>query len=207
MTGTYNLLHFILNNYAYSRFSIKLLKCILICRNLYLITLDDFTCYILCNFSTAISAPTIKTNNSSTRRMADRLTQLQDAVNQLADHFCNSIGVLQQCSPPSKFDGFDKQPGKSPSEVPQEDYALTFAKLISRTAKDVDTLIDSLPSEESSLKVQLESLRRLEAENQEEARKLEEVVSHGQHLLDRVQEALRDIAQCQLRCQAMETDT
>lgn len=87
------------------------------------------------------------------------------------------------------------------------DYALTFAKLISRTAKDVDTLIDSLPSEESSLKVQLESLRRLEAENQEEARKLEEVVSHGQHLLDRVQEALRDIAQCQLRCQAMETDT
>lgn len=110
-------------------------------------------------------------------------------------------------SSPSKFDGFDKQPGKSPSEVPQEDYALTFAKLISRTAKDVDTLIDSLPSEESSLKVQLESLRRLEAENQEEARKLEEVVSHGQHLLDRVQEALRDIAQCQLRCQAMETDT
>ncbi|XP_022345313.1 mediator of RNA polymerase II transcription subunit 21-like [Crassostrea virginica] len=139
--------------------------------------------------------------------MADRLTQLQDAVNQLADHFCNSIGVLQQCSPPSKFDGFDKQPGKSPSEIPQEDYALTFAKLIARTAKDVDSLVDSLPSEESSLKVQLESLRRLEAENQEEARKLEEVVSHGQDLLDRIQEALRDIAQCQLRCQAMETDT
>lgn len=37
------------------------------------------------------------------------------------------------------------------------DYALTFAKLISRTAKDVDTLIDSLPSEESSLKVQVRS--------------------------------------------------
>lgn len=37
------------------------------------------------------------------------------------------------------------------------DYALTFAKLISRTAKDVDTLIDSLPSEESSLKVQVSS--------------------------------------------------
>jgi hypothetical protein len=35
------------------------------------------------------------------------------------------------------------------------DYALTFAKLIARTAKDTDTLIDSLPSEESSLKVQV----------------------------------------------------
>ena len=35
------------------------------------------------------------------------------------------------------------------------DYALTFAKLIARTAKDVDSLVDSLPSEESSLKVQV----------------------------------------------------
>ena len=28
---------------------------------------------------------------------------------QLADHFCNSIGVLQQSAPPGKFPGFDKQ--------------------------------------------------------------------------------------------------
>ena len=35
------------------------------------------------------------------------------------------------------------------------DYAATFSKLIARTAKDIDVLIDSLPSEESSLELQV----------------------------------------------------
>ena len=35
------------------------------------------------------------------------------------------------------------------------DYAAVFSKLIARTAKDIDVLIDSLPSEESSLELQV----------------------------------------------------
>ncbi|KAL3856704.1 hypothetical protein ACJMK2_011427 [Sinanodonta woodiana] len=139
--------------------------------------------------------------------MADRLTQLQDAVNQLADHFCNSIGVLQQCAPSSPFPGFDKQGGKSPAAPLTEDYAPIFAKLIARTAKDIDTLIDSLPSEESSLELQLASLKKLEIENQEAAKKLEEVVAKGENLLHQIQEALNDIAHCQLQCQALESSS
>ncbi|RZF40571.1 hypothetical protein LSTR_LSTR013285 [Laodelphax striatellus] len=43
--------------------------------------------------------------------MADRLTQLQDLINQQAEYFCNSIGILQQFSTPSKFSGFDRSGG------------------------------------------------------------------------------------------------
>ncbi|XP_041347912.1 mediator of RNA polymerase II transcription subunit 21-like [Gigantopelta aegis] len=136
--------------------------------------------------------------------MADRLTQLQDAVNQQADHFCNSIGILQQCAQPSPLTEFEKPAGKVPAP-PQEDYAVLFSKLIARTAKDIDVLIDSLPSEESTFELQMASLRKLEMENQESSKHLESVVHSGEVLLENIQNALHDIAQSQLYCQAMET--
>lgn len=37
----------------------------------------------------------------------------------------------------------------------QEDFAQLFAKLIVKTAKDIDILIDSLPSEESTPELQV----------------------------------------------------
>lgn len=81
------------------------------------------------------------------------------------------------------------------------DYAALFATLIARCAKDIDTLIDSLPSEESSQELQVASLSRLEQENQEAAEQLEEVVRQGEALLERIQAALQDIAQSQLDMQ------
>jgi len=135
--------------------------------------------------------------------MADRLTQLQDVVNQMAEHFCNSVGVLQQCAPPSTLQSFDKQGGKSPVSQPAEDYAVVFSKLIARTAKDIDVLIDSLPSVESSQELQLKSLQELEIENQEAADRLSAVVQQGEQLLQKIQEAQHDIANVQLKCQAL----
>lgn len=152
--------------------------------------------------------------------MADRLTQLQDEVNkviqlkpnitkfffltifpiffpQQAEHFCNSLGVLQQCSTPSKFAGFDRTGSQTPQQS-TEDYALLFSTLISRCAKDIDAIIDSLPSEENSETVQNQALRKLENENQVAADRLEEVVRKGEVLLETIQNALSEIAQAQL---------
>ncbi|CAB3377498.1 mediator of RNA polymerase II transcription subunit 21 [Cloeon dipterum] len=125
--------------------------------------------------------------------MADRLTQLQDMVNQQAENFCNSIGVLQQSATPSKFSG-----SQTPQQQEGEDYASLFATLVARCAKDIDVLIDSLPSDDNSVEVQVASLRRLEQENQEAAERLQEVVRRGEGLLEQIQAALADIVQCQL---------
>lgn len=135
--------------------------------------------------------------------MADRLTQLQDAVNAQAENLCNSIGILQQYSYPSSFSEFEKSSSKT-QPAAQEDYAQLFASLIARTAKDIDVLIDSLPSEESSPELQSASLRRLEQENQEAAKRLEEVMQRGEALLEQIQQALHDIAQSQLDIQKLQ---
>ncbi|NWI90118.1 MED21 polymerase, partial [Pitta sordida] len=137
--------------------------------------------------------------------MADRLTQLQDAVNSLADQFCNAIGVLQQCGPPASFSNIQTAINKDQPANPTEgkswlwEYAQLFAALIARTAKDIDVLIDSLPSEESTAALQAASLYRLEEENHEAAARLEEVVYRGDVLLEKIQSALADIAQSQLK--------
>ncbi|KAH1011454.1 mediator of RNA polymerase II transcription subunit 21 [Dendroctonus ponderosae] len=133
--------------------------------------------------------------------MADRLTQLQDCINQQAEHFCNSIGILQQFAPPSKFPNFDRSGSQTPQQQTQEDYVQLFTTLISRCAKDIDTLIESLPSEENSTESQLSSLRQLEQENQDAADRLDAIVRSGQELLEKVQLALSDIAQAQLDMQ------
>jgi len=136
--------------------------------------------------------------------MADRLTQLQDAVNMQAENFCNSIGTLQQFAKPSFFPEFEKSSSKSPAQTQNtEEDAQLFATLIARTAKDIDVLIDSLPSEESTPELQAASLRRLEQENQETAQRLEETVKRGEALLEQIQTALQDIADSQLKMQSL----
>lgn len=128
--------------------------------------------------------------------MTDRLTQLQEAVNCQAENLCNAIGILQQSAPPSVFPEFERPQEEKPQ--PAEDYPQLFAQYIVRTAKDIDVLIDSLPSEDSTPELQAASLRRLEMDNQEAAAKLEDAVKRCEEMLEKVRGILKDIAKAQL---------
>jgi len=134
--------------------------------------------------------------------MADRLTQLQDAVNQQAAYFCNSIGLLQQFAQPSSFPTFGN---KTPQQQPpsQEDHTQLFAQLIARTAKDIEVLIDSLPSEESTAELQAAGLQQLEQEGELAGEQMAQVVRTGEQLLGGIQFALHDIATKQLEMERL----
>lgn len=132
--------------------------------------------------------------------MTDRLTQLQEAVNCQAENLCNAIGILQQYAPPSPFSEFERPApeGVEKPPLPTEDYPQMFAQCIVKTAKDIDVLIDSLPSEDSTPELQAACLRRLELDNQEAATKLEDAIKRCEKLLERVQAILRNNARAQL---------
>ncbi|KAH9423669.1 Mediator of RNA polymerase II transcription subunit 21 [Dermatophagoides pteronyssinus] len=211
--------------------------------------------------------------------MADRLTQLQDAVNVQAENLCNSIGLLQQSSRPTPFpefatfsrspstaykqvlieagipveiddidnnvdqkennvvkNGHDnsniinkstekssnsdlKQNGDSSLMIngdgsilqqPQQSFpdpgenSKFFAKLITKTAKDIDLIIDSLPNRELESDLQEAHIKVLEMENHDEQKKLETVINQAEQLLDVIKNALEDIAQNQMRMKQLE---
>ncbi|KAF8785179.1 mediator of RNA polymerase II transcription subunit 21-like [Argiope bruennichi] len=131
--------------------------------------------------------------------MADRITQLQDAVNAQAENICNSIGILQQTATPSIFPEFERA-GPKPAP-PSEDLCQNFATLITRTAKEIDILIDSLPNEESYPELQEASIKSLTADNNEAAQALEEAVVKGEQLLEQVRNVLRVIAESEQEMQ------
>lgn len=184
--------------------------------------------------------------------MADRLTQLQDAVNVQADNLTNSIGILQQLARPNVFpsespfdrsgstayqqtlnemgvipppapplktddseenglDGTPKTNGDSQNgDMPnsqasdQPDNGKLFSRLIAKTAKDIDVIIDSLPNREVESELQEAHIRRLEEENKEQARKLEAAIKHGEEMLEMIKNALEDIAQNQMMMEQLE---
>ena len=86
----------------------------------------------------------------------------------MADLFCNSVGILQQstvegASKNESRQGVDGGGGEgssepAPGEVPPEENIKLFSTLITRTAQDIDTLIDSLPSSEYTAEMQVCSL-------------------------------------------------
>jgi len=123
--------------------------------------------------------------------MADRLTQIQDLVNELANHMCNSIGVLQAEATPCDFGGVSK-------ELHEEPNCKLFAAHIARTAKDIEILIDSLPPDEHSTEEHEKALLELDEERAKAAKELEKTVERAELLTEEITETLSSIAQVQM---------
>lgn len=117
---------------------------------------------------------------------------------QQAENLYNSIGCLFNSAPPCSFDKSGKTPSQNENPDDMTEHKRVFATLIARNAKDIDVLIESLPSEDSSAELQTASMRVLEQEGEEAALKLQRGIDRGDKLLEEINRALSEIANTQL---------
>ncbi|GMR29956.1 hypothetical protein PMAYCL1PPCAC_00151 [Pristionchus mayeri] len=122
--------------------------------------------------------------------MSDRLTQLQECINEQAGQFCNSIGVLQGSAAPCGFD--------TNKEMQDEPYCDLYASLIARTAKDIEIFIDSIPIEENMNDLNKEELAEANEKRKELRVNLEDAVTDGEELVLHLREKLDQIAKVQI---------
>ncbi|TNN16591.1 Mediator of RNA polymerase II transcription subunit 21 isoform 1 [Schistosoma japonicum] len=145
--------------------------------------------------------------------MADRLTELQDAINLQAENLCNAIGVIQQVAQPSFFSDFNWASRSVKPEYqafiqsqPTDDIARSFAVAISATAKQLDTLIGALPEEEASADIQRATVHKLLEGYRTEGAKLARITTKLESRLAEVRRCLTAIAQTQLTTQSLESE-
>ena len=127
--------------------------------------------------------------------MADRITQLQDYINELATHMCNAIGILQHEAPEIPFpDSKIKKiapSGEYQAHLKQREENINehielFSNLIARTTKNIDIIISSLPSCKSTDTLQNSKLEKLNSSNKKQTERLEELVEEGEKLLAQI---------------------
>ncbi|VDP49273.1 unnamed protein product [Schistosoma mattheei] len=161
--------------------------------------------------------------------MADRLTELQDAINLQAENLCNAIGVIQQVAQPSFFSDFNWASRSAKPEYqafiqaqPTDDFpqnalidpvfllaldiARSFAVAISATAKQLDALIGALPEEEASADIQRATVHKLLEAYRSEGAKLARITTKLESRLADVRRCLTAIAQTQLTTQSLESE-
>ncbi|KAI9593653.1 hypothetical protein BDF19DRAFT_497596 [Syncephalis fuscata] len=127
----------------------------------------------------------------------DRVSQLQDAVDQLTVQFVSSLDYLSTRAPMVAHDDTvaaarSHERALSLDKLEQESREL--ASDIAKRCQQVDTLIDALPTHELSEKEEAAVFQQLERDNQQADEAYKAAVEHAKTLLQQLKNALRSVA-------------
>eukprot|EP01113_Clastostelium_recurvatum_P033742 TRINITY_DN4495_c0_g1_i1.p2 TRINITY_DN4495_c0_g1~~TRINITY_DN4495_c0_g1_i1.p2 ORF type:complete len:138 (-),score=33.54 TRINITY_DN4495_c0_g1_i1:156-569(-) len=123
----------------------------------------------------------------------DRVTQLQEQVDRLAEMMSTCVGVLQRDAPPLPLGSADPAVIQARDAFAQNAHVMALD--IVQVSKNIEMLIDSLPGVSRTVPQQVEQLEALEKENQLEGKRLEHGLAEAEMWLQQVRDAIRTVAQ------------
>ncbi|KAK1930467.1 hypothetical protein P3T76_014138 [Phytophthora citrophthora] len=121
----------------------------------------------------------------------DKVSLLQESVDKMALSMFNALRLL----PAAKGDDANNQETK--------DAITTLANDVLKMVQETDALIDDLPGLDKTETEQMEELRRLQIQSEEEAQTLRQVAEEAERWMDRARDSLRVISETRLRRRAV----
>jgi len=124
----------------------------------------------------------------------DRLTELQNQLDFLSQMFYTSIGVIQRDSIPAPLSHFPENAEQKELHSNFRTVILDMAQQISRTARIINVIIESLPEGINSNEIQqLQTLVSLEEQNRLVANQLRDKVHKAELELESIRKTLKII--------------
>ncbi|OWZ22272.1 hypothetical protein PHMEG_0003064 [Phytophthora megakarya] len=117
----------------------------------------------------------------------DKVSLLQESVDKMALSMFNALRLLPAAT------------GDNTKTQETKDAITTLANDVLRMVQETDAMIDDLPGLDKTEAEQMEELRRLQIQSEEEAQTLRQVAEEAERWMDRARDSLRVISETRLR--------